>query len=46
VTLNDGSTVGPEQVLESLMGGQKLVVVGDVESSDGLASHWRDADLL
>jgi ribonuclease Z len=46
VRLDDGSTVDPEQVLGPPTGGKKIVVVGDVETIDGLADHVRDADLL
>jgi len=46
VTLDDGKTVDPEDVLGAPSGGKKLVIVGDVETTAGLAEHVRDADLL
>jgi ribonuclease Z len=46
VTLADGRTISPEDVLGPLEGGKKLVVVGDAETTDGLAKHVRDADGL
>jgi ribonuclease Z len=46
VTLQDGRTIEPEDVLGSPARGAKLVVVGDTETTDGLSEHVRDADLL
>jgi ribonuclease Z len=46
VTLDDGKTVDPEDVLGAPSGGKKLVIVGDVETTEGLAEHVRNADLL
>jgi ribonuclease Z len=46
VTLADGRTISPEDVLGPLEGGKKLVVVGDAETTEGLAEHVRDADGL
>ncbi|PBB84009.1 MULTISPECIES: ribonuclease Z [unclassified Mesorhizobium] len=46
ITLAGGRTVAPEDVLGPLEAGKKLVIIGDTESTDGLAEHVRDADLL
>ena len=46
VTLADGRTISPDQVLGPPEGGKKLVVIGDAETTDGLAEHVRDADVL
>jgi hypothetical protein len=46
VTLHDGRTIEPEDVLGPPARGAKLVVVGDTETTDGLSEHVRDADLL
>lgn len=46
ITLADGQTVASEDVLGPLEAGKKLVIIGDTESTDGLAQHVRDADLL
>jgi len=46
VTLVDGRTIEPEDVLGPPARGAKLVVVGDTETTDGLSEHVRDADLL
>jgi ribonuclease Z len=46
VTLADGRTVDAEDVLGPPVGRKKLVIVGDTETTDGLADHVRDADLL
>jgi ribonuclease Z len=46
VTLEDGRIVNPEDVLGQPGGRRKLVIVGDSETTDGLTSHVRDADLL
>lgn len=46
VTLADGRTVAPEDVLGPLEGGKKLAIIGDTESTDELADHVRGADPL
>ncbi|MGA7808780.1 ribonuclease Z [Bradyrhizobium sp.] len=46
VTLADGRTVDPEDVLGPPEGRKKLVVIGDTETTEGLAEHVRDADVL
>ena len=46
VTLADGRTIGADDVLGPPDGRRKLVVVGDTETTEGLAEHVRDADLL
>lgn len=46
VTLDDGRTIDPEQVLGPAEGRKKLVIVGDTETTEGLADHVSDADLL
>lgn len=46
VTLDDGRTIDPEDVLGPCAGRRKLVIVGDTETTEGLAAHVRDADLL
>jgi ribonuclease Z len=46
LTLPDGRTIGPKDVLGPAVSGTKLVVVGDTETTDGLSDHVRDADLL
>jgi ribonuclease Z len=46
VELADGKTIGPEDVLGPPEGRKKLVVVGDAETTEGLAEHVRDADVL
>lgn len=46
ITLADGRTIAAEDVLGPREAGRKLVVVGDTETTDGLADHLRDADLL
>lgn len=46
ITLADGRTVASEDVLGPLEAGKKLVIIGDTESTDGLAEHVRGADLL
>jgi ribonuclease Z len=46
VTLADGRTIDPEDVLGPPVGRKKLVIIGDTETTDGLAAHVRDADLL
>jgi ribonuclease Z len=46
VTLEDGRTIDPEDVLRPLARRKKLVIVGDTETTEGLSDHVRDADLL
>jgi len=46
VTIADGKTINPEDVLGPLSGGKKLVVTGDAETTDGLSSYAADADAL
>ena len=46
VVLADGRTIDSEDVLGPPEGRKKLVVVGDTETTDGLAEHVRDADLI
>jgi ribonuclease Z len=46
VVLDDGRTIDPEDVLGPPEGRRKLVIVGDAETTEGLAEHVRDADLL
>jgi ribonuclease Z len=46
VALQDGRMIDPEDVLGPPEGRKKLVVMGDTETSDGLAEHVRDADLM
>jgi ribonuclease Z len=46
VTLADGRTIDPESVLGPPQGGKKLVVIGDTETTEGLAEHVRGADAL
>ncbi|MGJ4931198.1 ribonuclease Z [Bradyrhizobium sp. HKCCYLS2038] len=46
VTLDDGRTIDPEDVLGRASGGRKLVIIGDTETTDGLQDHVRDADVL
>ena len=46
VELPGGKTIDPEDVLGPPEGGKKLVVVGDAETTEGLAEHVRDADAL
>src|ERR1700722_12481826 len=46
VVLPNGRTVDSEDVLGPPEGRRKLVVVGDTETTDGLADHVREADLL
>ena len=46
ITLADGRTAAPEDVLGPLEGGKKLVIIGDRESTDELAEHVHGADLL
>lgn len=46
VTLADGRTVDPEDVLGPPGRRKKLVVVGDAETTEGLGERVRDADVL
>jgi ribonuclease Z len=46
LTLQDGRTIDPEDVLGPPAQGTKLVVGGDTETTGGLSAHVRDADLL
>jgi ribonuclease Z len=46
IELPNGTSVEPEQVLGPPERGKKLVVVGDTETTEGLADQVRDADLL
>jgi ribonuclease Z len=46
VTLANGRTIDPEDVLGPPQGRKKLVIVGDTEATEGLAEHVRDADVL
>ncbi|MBK3663962.1 ribonuclease Z [Bradyrhizobium diazoefficiens] len=44
--LEGGRTIDPEDVLGPPSGGKKLVVIGDIEATDGLSEHVAGADLL
>ncbi|MGY3611032.1 MULTISPECIES: ribonuclease Z [unclassified Bradyrhizobium] len=46
VTLADGRTIDPEDVLGPPEGQKKLVIVGDAETTESLAEHVRGADVL
>jgi ribonuclease Z len=46
VTLADGRTIQPEEVLGEWKSGTKLVVIGDTGRTDNLLEHCRDADTL
>jgi ribonuclease Z len=46
VTLTDGKTINPEDVLGPQERRKKLVIVGDTETTEGLAVHVQNADLL
>jgi ribonuclease Z len=46
VVLADGKAIDPEDVLGPSEGRRKLVIVGDAETTEGLAEHVRDADAL
>ena len=46
ITIEGGRTIDPEDVLGPPSGGKKVVVIGDTETTEGLASHVADADLL
>lgn len=45
-TLADGSMIDPESVLGPPQGGKKLVIIGDTQTTEGLAEHVRGADAL
>jgi ribonuclease Z len=46
ITLAGGQTIDPEDVLGPAVRRKKIAIVGDTETTDGLAEHVRDADLL
>ena len=46
VTLADGKTVKPEDVLGDWQSGTKLVVIGDTGRTDNILEHCRGADAL
>jgi len=46
VTLANGKLIDPEDVLGPPERGKKLVIVGDAETTEGLAEQVRDADVL
>lgn len=46
ITLENGHTVKPDDVLGSWQSGTKLVVIGDTGRTDNLVEHCRDADAL
>ena len=46
VAIEGGRTIDPEDVLGPPSGGRKLVVIGDTQTTDGLAKYVADADLL
>jgi ribonuclease Z len=46
ITLKDGRTVKPDDVLGTWQSGTKLVVIGDTGRTDNLLEHCRDADAL
>jgi ribonuclease Z len=46
VTLEDGRTIDPQDVLGPPAGRKKLVIIGDTETTEGLSDHVADADLL
>jgi ribonuclease Z len=46
LTLDDGRTIEPENVLGPPTKRKKLVVVGDTETTEGLSQHVGDADVL
>jgi hypothetical protein len=45
VTLADSRTIDPEDVLGPPERRMKLVIVGDTETTEGLAEHVREADV-
>jgi ribonuclease Z len=46
VTLEDGRTIDPEDVLGPPAKRKKLVIVGDTETTEGLSEHVEGADVL
>ena len=46
VTLEDGRTIKPDDVLGDWQNGTKLVVVGDTGRTDNILEHCQDADAL
>ena len=46
ISLGDGRSIDPDDVLGPAEGGRKMVIVGDAQTTDGLAEHVRGADLL
>jgi len=46
ITLADGQTIKPDDVLGDWQSGTKLVVIGDTGRTDNLIEHCRDADAL
>jgi ribonuclease Z len=46
ITLANGQTIGPEDVLGPLQRGTRLMVVGDTGRTDDLLVHAQDADAL
>jgi ribonuclease Z len=46
VTLPDGRTIDPAEILGPLESGRKLIVIGDAGTTEGLSDAVRDADLL
>lgn len=46
ISIEGGRTIDPEDVLGPPSGGKKLVVIGDIEASEGLSNYVADADLL
>ncbi len=46
VTLADGRTIDPEDVLGPPERRKKLVIVGDTETTEGLAERVQEADVL
>ncbi len=46
VTLADGRTISPDEVLGEQITGAKLAYIGDTARTDNLAAHIRDADTL
>ncbi|GAB4423580.1 MAG: ribonuclease Z [Anaerolineales bacterium] len=46
ITLANGTTVKPDDVLGPLQKGTKLVVIGDTGRTDNLVEHCRNADAL
>jgi ribonuclease Z len=46
VTLGNGRLIDPEDVLGTREWGKKLVIVGDAETTEGLAEQVRNADVL